>query len=457
MNPRLAAAHETRQQLEEEIARLRAEVARRPPVENHSNSHSRSPTNVDTALLKDILQQQQTMMAAQLTALNNLVEASSSSRHCPADVRSFGGHPSAPTSRPWKLDMPTLQAPEDTDLSSFADWRTRLTDYVALTRVMDDVRTPIARQDLLRSALHPEWTVLGQTGRLDVAPDDDIDGIVNKIGRYLRLHRNPLLDRKDFFGRNQEEGENIDQYVASLVRIDNRCAYEDDIQTCCTQCGHTGDHSSRLKERRIRDWLIFGLRDPGMQRRVLLEVFGQNLTLDRVLQVCKAHESSTDTGRPSPGSRVSSPPPGRSSLRIQEGHLGTPAPLALWLLWRWLPPTDSVQGTQTLLWTLRQAGSFATVCRQKTRSLQQATLGHLYLHQTGAIRDHLVSITVEINNDLRRDIPWLPDSGADVDALSVQDLRLLDPISTAIWLLTTRPSAQQMAANLALWVPSLPR
>ena len=51
----------------------------------------------------------------------------------------------------------------------------------------------------------------------------------------------------------------------------------------------------RLKERRIRDRFIFGLRDPGMQRRILLEDFGQNLTLDRVLQICKAHESSTDT------------------------------------------------------------------------------------------------------------------------------------------------------------------
>ena len=68
MNTPLAAAHETRQQLEEEIARFRAEVARRPPVENHSNSHSPSPLDVDTAILKDILQQQQTMMAAQLTA-----------------------------------------------------------------------------------------------------------------------------------------------------------------------------------------------------------------------------------------------------------------------------------------------------------------------------------------------------------------------------------------------------
>ena len=252
--------------------------------------------------------------------------------------------------------MPTLQAPEDTDLSSFADWRTRWTDYVALTRVMDDVRTPRGCQGLLRSALHLEWTVLWQTGRLDVAPDDDIDGIVDKIGRYLRLRRNPLLNRKDFFGRNQEEGENIDQYVASLIRIDNRCAYEDDIQICCTQCGHAGDRSGRLKERRIRDRLIFGLRDPGMQRRVLLEYFGQNLTLDRVLQICKAHESSTDTGlaltQESPAHLLAA----RCSA-YKKATSEPPAP-SLWLLRRWLPPTDSVQGTQTLLWTLRQAGSF---------------------------------------------------------------------------------------------------
>ena len=53
LNTRLAAAHETRQQLEDEIACLRAEVARRPTVENHSNSHSPSPTDMNTAILED--------------------------------------------------------------------------------------------------------------------------------------------------------------------------------------------------------------------------------------------------------------------------------------------------------------------------------------------------------------------------------------------------------------------
>ena len=190
IHTRLAAANDTRQQLEDEISRLRAELDRRPQTTEAQNLAHPLPST-DTAegtlshtSLKHILEHQQAMMAAQLTALNNLVEASSSHRR-QADFRSSGDHPTmSATSRPWKLDIPTLQAPEDTDLSTFADWRTRWVDYVALTRVMDDVRTTTARQGLLRSALHPEWTVLWQTGRLDIALDDDIDEIVEKLGRY---------------------------------------------------------------------------------------------------------------------------------------------------------------------------------------------------------------------------------------------------------------------------------
>ena len=72
-------------------------------------------------------------------------------------------------------------------LSTFADRQTHWVDHVALTRVMDNVWTTTARQSLLRWALHPEWTVLRQKGRLDIALDDDIDEIVEKLGRYLRL------------------------------------------------------------------------------------------------------------------------------------------------------------------------------------------------------------------------------------------------------------------------------
>ena len=179
---------------------------------------------------------------------------------------------------------------------------------------------------------------------------------------------------------------------------------------------------------------MFGLRDPGMQRRVLLKDIGQNLTLDRVLQICKAYESSTDTGlalaQESPAHLLAAR---RSAYKKATLSLEPPPPPPRARPWpcgyceNGCNPRTQCKTRKHFCGRCGKLGHFATVCRQKTRLLQQATLIHLYLHQTGAIRDHLVSITVEINNDLRRDIPWLPDSGANVNALSVQDLRLSDP------------------------------
>ena len=156
-----------------------------------------------------------------------------------------------------------------------------------------------------------------------------------------------------------------------------------------------------------------------MQRRVLVEDFGQNLTLDRVLQICKAHESSTDTGlalaQESPAHLLAAR---RSAYKKATSE--PPAPLPCGYCGDGCYPRTQCKARKHFCGHCGKPGHFAT------RHRRCNTLGHLYLHQTGAIRDHLVSITVEINNDLRQDIPSLPDSGADNDALSVQDLRLLD-------------------------------
>ena len=157
------------------------------------------------------------------------------------------------------MDVPVLSSPEDSDLTSFTDWRTRWADYLPLTRAMDGIETLTARQGLLRSALHPDWTVLWQTGRLDVQADDDIDAIVPKLERYLRSRRNPLLDRQEFFSRAQGEHENIDQLVAALVRLHDRCAFDNDAKGRCDNCGHSFNQGSHLRDLRLRDQVVRGL------------------------------------------------------------------------------------------------------------------------------------------------------------------------------------------------------
>ena len=56
-------------------------------------------------------------------------------------------------------------------------------------------------------------------------------------------------------------------------------------------CGH----GTALTETRIRDRLINGLADKGIQQRALEEDFSEQLVLERVLAICKSMESSKET------------------------------------------------------------------------------------------------------------------------------------------------------------------
>ena len=146
------------------------------------------------------------------------------------------------------------------------DWETRWQDYVTMTCVLEEIPDVAGRQAVLRSALSHEWTILWSTGRLGITISEDIDTAVEKLRAYIRARRNPLLDRKLFHCRDQEEGESVDQYVTALIRIDRTCAYDNEPH--CTRCHRSCGHGVALTETRIRDRLIYGLADEGIQQRV---------------------------------------------------------------------------------------------------------------------------------------------------------------------------------------------
>ena len=170
-----------------------------------------------------------------------------------------------------------------------------------------------------------------------------------------------------------------------------------------------------------------------MQRRVLLEDFGKNLTLDLVLQVCKAHESSTDTGlalSQDPSTHLLA---AQQSSYKHQAHASRPQRTTTetspcYYCGDGSHPRSQCPARRQFCQQCGKQGHFAVVCRQKApQSVQQATLGHLYLHQTEKSGDHLISILVTLHNDCQHEIRWLPDSGADVDALSAQDFHRLGP------------------------------
>ena len=162
-----------------------------------------------------------------------------------------------------------------------------------MTCVLEEIPDVAGRQAVLRSALSREWTILWSTRRLEITISEDIETAVVKLRVYIRARRNPLLDRKLFHCRDQAEGESIDQYVAALIRIDRTFAYDNEPH--CTQCHRPCGHGAALTKTRIRDRLIYGLADKGIQQRVLEEDFSERLALERVVAICKSMESSKET------------------------------------------------------------------------------------------------------------------------------------------------------------------
>ena len=315
---------------------------------------------------------------------------------------------------------------------TFSDWKARWNDYVTMTRVYQEVPDVAGRQAVLRSALSNEWSILWSAGRLDIKTTDDIDAVVDKLQAYVRARRNPLLDRKAFHSRDQDAGESIDQYVSALVRIDRACAYEE--LTLCVHCRQPCGHAATLRDARIRDRLINGLLDKTMQQRVLEEDFNDRLDLDRVVKICRSLESSKETksqltseyralnaARRLAYKKLTRPSGGRERCEFcgARKHLTEDSCPAL---------TRKCHKCQTM-------GHFAVVCHRHAQkesiesNLPTKALGYVALNQTGALQaEHLVPVTLWHGSDVSTETSWLPDSGAEVDALTERDFAKLHPL-----------------------------
>ena len=120
-----------------------------------------------------------------------------------------------------RMEVPIRSEPEELNLTIFQDWKVRWNDYAAATRVKEETPNLGARHAIIRSALAKEWSLLWQAGCLEINDhSDDIDTIVSKLESYVRRKRNPVLDRKLFHSRKQQEGESVDQYFSALITIE---------------------------------------------------------------------------------------------------------------------------------------------------------------------------------------------------------------------------------------------
>ena len=82
--------------------------------------------------------------------------------------------------------------------------------------------------------------------------NDDVEEVLEKLGVYLRGQRNPLLDRREFFLRDQLKNESIDDHIATLALLDD-LGDNDDSQLSCPGCQRPCQHCASYRDGRMRE------------------------------------------------------------------------------------------------------------------------------------------------------------------------------------------------------------
>ena len=157
-------------------------------------------------------------------------------------------------------------------LREFSNWKTKFLDYSLLNNV-HKLETK-EQKAVFRALLDDEWLRILQFV-LQTKLDDNstsIDEVINEMQTYLRSQRNVVLDRKEFYSRNQQNGESFDDYYMILQEIAAFCDF-------CQQC----------IEDQYRDRIITGISDEETVRELLTE---QKLTLNKAISICRARENA---------------------------------------------------------------------------------------------------------------------------------------------------------------------
>ena len=237
-----------------------------------------------------------------------------------------------------------------------------------------------------------------QAGVVLIADGDDERVAIQKLEAFLRKRRKPLLDRQAFHGRNQRQGESISQYFSGLSQLHDACSYPDSLQ--CGRCGSLCGHEAQLRETRLRDRLVCGLRDRAMQRRVLGEEYGSDLSLHRVMQICSAYESSTDTeyglGEQLPDLALAAAT--KSTYKRQQGQAKTlKSDVGTCRFCVETQPKGQCKAYNQTCRLCLKVGHFARVCRQRTSPSPGTTcVDSLFVNQAGPSRNKLVTVGVVI-------------------------------------------------------------
>ena len=110
-----------------------------------------------------------------------------------------------------------------------------------------------------------------QTWNLSEDEQKDVDVIYEKFDEYFEPKQNYLFSRYNFQKRTQKENESIDDFVTDLQLMVKPCSYKE-------------------PDSMVRDKIVCGILSSKIREKLLIE--GDNLTLEKAVEIAKTHETT---------------------------------------------------------------------------------------------------------------------------------------------------------------------
>ena len=200
------------------------------------------------ATLTKILQEQQQQSTIRDQQIETILETQ---KQLTEQISKSNG-PSTPKKPTNASPAPRLNA--SCSLREFSSWKLKWVDYCLLNNI--EKLELNEQKAVFRSLLNDEWLRVIQFVLQIKLDDENItnDEIIEGMQAYLRSQRNVVLDRKDFYLRNQQQGESFDDYYMTLQEI---AAFCDFCETCLAD--------------QYRDRIMTGISDEETLRELLTE------------------------------------------------------------------------------------------------------------------------------------------------------------------------------------------
>ncbi|XP_065190961.1 uncharacterized protein K02A2.6-like [Sycon ciliatum] len=350
----------------------------------------------------------------------------------------------SPAPKPVSAERPILLS--SSTLADFTAWQEMWRDYYECQHLSAQSRE--TRVSSLRQALDEELRRFLREGIIVTSPNPDADDVISAVKEYLRRQRNPLLDRIAFYDRCQSKGESFDSFYTSLKELHTSCDFPDVV--LCSQCSaHTCSTCrtslTRVRADTLRDRIVIGIGDDATRHKLLS---AKDLTLNDAVTICRAEEAATTTSSSIPSTSqlnaVRRSAYQRSKQQSRQGQPGSkmsepvlpsaPAPSSGSDTHKKCPNCGRSPHTKSSCPAsgkkcngCGKTGHFLAMCRSSSQSDRNVKhVGQLKLQRTRLAAQPTVRVSTRLaTEDEAVTLPWVPDTGSDVDAIGEHHLELL--------------------------------